>query len=107
MLKRREQAICKCCGQRLLIRHGFGLSFDQEEEVMTAKPKKEFKAKIFPLLDRIDGALTATDPDLAMFALALVLGERIANENDDPEERKACFNVMMKIVLASVEEEET
>jgi hypothetical protein len=26
MLKRREQAICKCCGQRLLIRHGVQLS---------------------------------------------------------------------------------
>jgi hypothetical protein len=25
MLKRREQAICKCCGQRLLIRHGVQL----------------------------------------------------------------------------------
>ena len=26
MLKRREQAICKCCGQRLLVRHGVQLS---------------------------------------------------------------------------------
>lgn len=26
MLKRREQAICKCCGQRLLVRHSVQLS---------------------------------------------------------------------------------
>ena len=26
MLKRREQAICKCCGQRLLVRHNVQLS---------------------------------------------------------------------------------
>jgi hypothetical protein len=69
--------------------------------------KKEFEAKIFPLLDRINDALPGVPSDLAMFALAIALGDRIADENDDFEERHACFDVMMKIVLASVEEEQT
>jgi hypothetical protein len=68
---------------------------------------KEFKAKIFPLLDRINDALPGVPSDLAMFALAIALGERIADENDNIKERHACFDVMMKIVLAGVEEEET
>lgn len=70
---------------------------------MTAKKKTEFEAEIFPLLDNIDAALP--DGNIALFALAIALGDRIAKENADPEQRLACFDVMMEIVKAGVEEE--
>jgi alkylhydroperoxidase/carboxymuconolactone decarboxylase family protein YurZ len=66
----------------------------------------KFLKKILPLLDKINAILPDVPSDLAMLALAVALGERIAEENDDMEERVACLSVMMKIVEAGVEEEE-
>ena len=68
-------------------------------------PMSGFKKKMIVLLDRIDAVLPDIPSDLAMFALAITLGERIRAENDDIEEREACFNIMIKIVQTGVEEE--